>query len=98
MTTPFSLPDDLFLGEYESPFPTPAQLVRFIFLQENDCVAYKVLRMHILDFATARSTKRINWNAISHDLKKYPELPHMSLAMYGLYTVFRAGKTYLKGG
>jgi hypothetical protein len=97
MTTSFSLPDDLYLGEYESPFQTPAQLVTFIFLKENDCLAYKVLRMHLLDYASSSRPNRMDWSAITRDLRRYPELPHLSLAARGLFPVFRAGKVYLKG-
>src|SRR5215207_5892939 len=92
---PFSMPHDLCLAEYDLPFATVDQLAEFILELENDTYGYVVLRTYILEFTYLHSIIGINWDVIRNELRRYPELPHRSLATHGLESVFDAGKKLL---
>jgi hypothetical protein len=91
----FVLPKDIDLAEFETPFETAQALIVFVFDRENDCLAYRLLRLRILDYAYEKHLEGTDWLAIYLELIQYPELPHLSLAEYGLKAVFRAGVALL---
>ena len=93
----FTLPGDLDLAEYETPFDTPDQLAEFILDADNDSEGYTVLRAFIFDFTYSVPPVFTDWQAILTVLIQYRELPHGSLAVHGLYVSFRATARRLKG-
>ena len=52
----FTLPGDLDLAEYASPFDNPDQLAEFILDADNDGEGYTVLRALIFDFTYSASS------------------------------------------